>query len=171
MMCGRADRHLAVTQVIAVDARYQNILRAGTQVFLLRPPHLVSSWQSAQHADILELSTRRLATVDVTQLFDAFERLSSDGNPGSTLCMQAVSATSSHFVLHGACDDGSKLAAAVRLPPATHPLVRGHARTVAPLVEGTDHPLPPATGEPGPAAEPPTPPPVLEPGAESLRGV
>jgi hypothetical protein len=175
MMRGRADRHLAVTQVIAVDALYQNILRAGTQVFLLRPPHLVSSWQSAQHADILELSTRRLATVDVTQLFDTFERLSSGGNPaGSTaprVVTQAVSATSSHFVLHGACDDGSKLAAAVRLPPATHPFVRDHARTVAPLVEGTDHPLPPATGEPGPAAEPPTPPRVLEPGAESLRVV
>ena len=131
-------------EVVAVDAGYQNILSVGAQTLLLRPPHFVrcrhhgaqSPGPNRQvvHADVLDLSSRRLLRVDVTRMFEAFHREASDGRH---VVVQAVSATGAHFVLHGACSDGSKLAVAVRLPSAEG----AHTRVVPRLAEGTDRPL------------------------------
>ena len=180
-------------EVVALDAEYQNILSAGVQTFLLRRRR--DSWcpetgafSGVIHADVLDLATRRVRAVDVTRLFEVFEQLAhdshsdsdsdsnSDGDGGGggdseqrRISMQAVSATCSHFVLHGACSDGSKIAAAVQLPDAS--VLATDTRVVPRLVEGTDQPLPP------PPASQPThtaqagstrgdkhdPPPMLEP--------
>ena len=62
--------------MVAVDAGYQNILRAGAQTFLLRA---APERGAAVHADVLDLATRRLLPVEVTALFHAFQRLAAEG--------------------------------------------------------------------------------------------
>lgn len=92
-----------VPRVVEVGLDYQNVLRAGEQVFMLR---------ADGDADILHMETERVVRCDVSSFAKELK--------GHALVVVAVSATQHHFITHGTSKNGGKVVAWVRLPDAAH---------------------------------------------------